>query len=205
MKKQLIIFLSLLISMGVFAQPHQHHKTQNDQMDHSMMDHSGHGDMSVTENTAMTYSVSSSFQAQLKEVVKVTQELNESFVEGNSSKVSSSARLVANSIKEVDMSLLKQPEAHMEWMMNLKELNSSLNDIAESRDIGAQRTAFVQFNQALYRSIKSFGIGEQAFYQHCPMAMNNQGAYWISNNQEIRNPYFGNSMMSCGSTKEILN
>ncbi len=204
MKKQLIIILSVLVSTGVFAQGHQH-SMKDGEMDHSRMNHAGNSEMQMMENSTMTYSVSSSFKAQLKEVVAVTQKLNESFVSGKSSEITSTAQIVAKTVGQVDMSLLKEPEAHMDWMMNLKDINSSLKDIGESSEIGMQRQAFAQFNQALYKSIKAFGIGEQAFYQHCPMAMNSQGAYWISGNEQIRNPYFGNSMMSCGSTKEVLN
>jgi hypothetical protein len=37
------------------------------------------------------------------------------------------------------------------------------------------------------------------------MAFNDQGAYWISDREEIRNPYFGDKMLTCGVVKEELN
>jgi Cu(I)/Ag(I) efflux system membrane fusion protein len=37
------------------------------------------------------------------------------------------------------------------------------------------------------------------------MAFNNSGAYWLSDNATIRNPYFGDKMLSCGSVEEKLN
>lgn len=36
------------------------------------------------------------------------------------------------------------------------------------------------------------------------MAMGQQGAYWLSESQEIKNPYFGDQMLKCGETKEVL-
>jgi Cu(I)/Ag(I) efflux system membrane fusion protein len=36
------------------------------------------------------------------------------------------------------------------------------------------------------------------------MAFDNKGAYWLSETEEIRNPYFGDVMLGCGETKEIL-
>ena len=36
------------------------------------------------------------------------------------------------------------------------------------------------------------------YYQYCPMAFNNKGAYWLSNEEAIRNPYFGDKMLKCG-------
>jgi hypothetical protein len=36
------------------------------------------------------------------------------------------------------------------------------------------------------------------------MAMNNEGAYWLSTSEKIRNPYFGDQMLTCGSVKDEL-
>ena len=82
----------------------------------------------------------------------------------------------------------------------------SLEAISDASTIDVQRERFANFSQALYESIKSFGItGEEAYYQYCPMANDNQGAYWLSDSKEIRNPYFGDKMLTCGSVKETLN
>jgi Cu(I)/Ag(I) efflux system membrane fusion protein len=50
-----------------------------------------------------------------------------------------------------------------------------------------------------------FGIdNDTTYYQYCPMANGDQGAYWFSSTKEIRNPYFGDMMLSCGETRETL-
>jgi Cu(I)/Ag(I) efflux system membrane fusion protein len=36
------------------------------------------------------------------------------------------------------------------------------------------------------------------YKEYCPMAFDNKGAYWLSESEEIRNPYFGKSMLTCG-------
>jgi len=36
------------------------------------------------------------------------------------------------------------------------------------------------------------------------MANNNKGAKWLSVEAEIRNPYYGDAMLSCGSVVEVL-
>ena len=36
------------------------------------------------------------------------------------------------------------------------------------------------------------------------MAFDNTGGYWLSNSKEVRNPYFGNSMLKCGEVKETI-
>ena len=73
-----------------------------------------------------------------------------------------------------------------------------------TNDVEAQRTAYAGFEDALYRSVKAFGIDKPAYRQFCPMALGNKGAYWLSDKKPIRNPYFGDAMLTCGETKETL-
>ncbi|MDA3873792.1 MAG: efflux RND transporter periplasmic adaptor subunit [Kiritimatiellae bacterium] len=42
------------------------------------------------------------------------------------------------------------------------------------------------------------------YRMHCPMASGDKGADWLQANDELRNPYFGASMLSCGETVEVL-
>ncbi len=46
--------------------------------------------------------------------------------------------------------------------------------------------------------------GQKVYYQYCPMAFNNKGAYWLSNQREILNPYFGNKMLKCGEVADSV-
>ncbi|MCK9437396.1 MAG: DUF3347 domain-containing protein, partial [Synergistaceae bacterium] len=111
---------------------------------------------------------------------------------------------VIAALKSVDMSLLKD-DAHMMWMDQLETLNSTINTINRSADINKQRQEFARFNLVFYKSLKMFGLEEvTAYYQYCPMANNNQGAYWLSETKDIRNPYFGKDMLDCGETKEKI-
>ena len=36
------------------------------------------------------------------------------------------------------------------------------------------------------------------------MANGDKGAYWLSDIEEIENPYFGDEMLKCGETRETL-
>jgi hypothetical protein len=42
------------------------------------------------------------------------------------------------------------------------------------------------------------------YVAYCPMANNNEGANWLSNDKEIKNPYFGDKMLRCGSVMETI-
>ena len=53
--------------------------------------------------------------------------------------------------------------------------------------------------------IALIGTSQKVYVDFCPMAFDNTGADWISDVQEIKNPYFGDKMMKCGSIKLELN
>ena len=90
-------------------------------------------------------------------------------------------------------------------MNYLTPIQSSLKEIQGSTDIEAQRKAFSNLSDNLYKGAKAFGLGgKEIFYAYCPMAFNNEGAYWLSDQQQIRNPYFGDKMLTCGEVKEKL-
>jgi Cu(I)/Ag(I) efflux system membrane fusion protein len=165
-----------------------------------------HTEMNMSETTPVVESVQvdPKFTAQLTSVFEDYIKMKNAFVATDAQEVSKDAQTVAKSLQEVNMELLKG-DTHMAWMDQLKILNSSIKNIAASSDIEEQREAFSNFNNAFYKSLKMFGLkDETAYYQFCPMAFDDLGAYWISETEEIRNPYFGDMMLSCGETKETL-
>jgi len=171
-------------------------------------DHGGTGMSSAGESSApvqsLTETTPAAFKAQLTKVYNEYLDMKNAFVETDAKKVANEAKDVIKSLKAVDMALLKG-DAHMTWMGQLETLNSTINAISKSNDIEKQRQEFVRFNPVFYRSVKMFGLDNvTTYYQFCPMANNDKGAYWLSEIEEIRNPYFGDAMLSCGETKETI-
>ena len=74
-----------------------------------------------------------------------------------------------------------------------------------STEIKVQRAAFIQLSSAMINSVKAFGINTEIYNQFCPMANNDKGANWLSFEENIKNPYFGDAMLTCGSVEEIIN
>lgn len=80
-----------------------------------------------------------------------------------------------------------------------------LSAIGGMTDLEKQRMHFVRLNQALVSLVKGFTEpGKTIYVQHCPMANNNEGAFWLSTDKEIRNPYYGNAMLTCGSVTDSI-
>lgn len=87
----------------------------------------------------------------------------------------------------------------------MPEVQQAIKEIAATSDLEVQRKAFENFSIHLYRELKASDKNEQTlFKQYCPMAFENQGAFWLSAQKEIRNPYFGDRMLKCGRVEEEL-
>lgn len=76
--------------------------------------------------------------------------------------------------------------------------------ISSSDDIEVQRAAFKTITDHMVSEIKNSGSEVGVYVQYCPMAFGNTGASWLSLNEEIRNPYFGDKMLKCGKVEEKL-
>ncbi|WP_321344572.1 efflux RND transporter periplasmic adaptor subunit [uncultured Draconibacterium sp.] len=144
------------------------------------------------------------FVTQLTIFYEAYLKMNEAFIESDAAKVSAEAKNTLQSLNSVGMELLKG-ETHMDWMDQLNVLKPALETIGNSNDLDKQRLEYATFNQTFYKSLKMFGLdNETTYYQFCPMANNDQGAFWLSGTKEIRNPYFGEMMMSCGETRDSI-
>ncbi|MCJ8153445.1 DUF3347 domain-containing protein [Chryseobacterium sp. SSA4.19] len=82
-----------------------------------------------------------------------------------------------------------------------KDLNILKKDasvISETKNISTQRKSFYELSDYMIALTKEFKISENPVYvQYCPMA---QGS-WLSSEKKIVNPYYGSSMLSCGTVK----
>jgi hypothetical protein len=82
---------------------------------------------------------------------------------------------------------------------------SEAGKIALVSDLPSQRGAFSALSNEMSTLAKAAKITKGSlFIEYCPMANNNHGAFWLSNEKEIKNPYFGDMMLRCGSVKETL-
>jgi hypothetical protein len=207
------IFSSLLIAISAIAfLTNCSGNKKEESATESHDEHAGHdstqhasGSTASEETSKPQFEVDASFQQQLAGVFTSYVELKDAFVSSDPAKVKAEATETTESLSKVDMKLVTGA-AHNDWMNYLTPMQASLKEMQASTDIEAQRKSFSALSDNLYKSIKAFGLGgKQAFYEFCPMAFNNEGGYWLSDQEQIRNPYFGDKMLTCGSVKEKLN
>jgi Cu(I)/Ag(I) efflux system membrane fusion protein len=145
------------------------------------------------------------FQKQLGAFLESYMAFKDALVETSLEKSQKEATPMAKQFKKIDMNLLTG-EAHIYWMEKQRVIEEHLTKIQEAENIDEQRRQFSFLSIGLIEAVFAFGIqSEQKVYlQHCPMAMDDQGADWLSFTENILNPYFGDVMLTCGYTKEEI-
>jgi len=152
----------------------------------------------------MDTEVDATFKAQISGVVTSYLTLKDAFVATDVKNAIIATKGVKATMNKVDMALLKG-DNHMMWMDMKKPIDSNLDKIIASSDVEAQRLAFADVTDGVYKTIKMFNVtGLNIYYQFCPMARDGKGANWLSLTSEIKNPYYGEAMLSCGETKETI-
>jgi Cu(I)/Ag(I) efflux system membrane fusion protein len=148
--------------------------------------------------------VSKDFQNQLKVVFNDYIKLKDALVKDDSNNVIVEAKRLFDDLSKVDMKLLKDSEGHSHWMSLEKEIKASATSISNTPKITEQRAYFKSLSSDLTNAIEVFGINEKVYHQFCPMADKNKGAYWLSKEEKVINPYFGDAMLTCGEVKQVI-
>ena len=78
--------------------------------------------------------------------------------------------------------------------------------IFASQGLAELREKFAPFSDSLHKAIRLGNIrpAEELYLLNCPMAFEDKGADWISDEPRIINPYFGDEMLHCGKVKNKL-
>ena len=79
------------------------------------------------------------------------------------------------------------------------ELLKATEKLNKASSIEKQRAVFNDVSTAMWKLVKnSDKVNHVVYYQYCPM----KKSYWLSNEKEIKNPYYGSSMLTCGKVAE---
>ena len=175
----------------------------------TMTGHEGHVAMNGsinkdTKNNSVRLEVSKEFQKQLNEVFIKYIALKDAFVKEESNNIISQSEKIGTILSKVDIKLLENKESQTFWMSLEKQLRVAVSSILKTTAIKEQRNHFKQVSASLIEALQVFGVNEKVFVAFCPMADSNKGAYWLSIEKKVINPYFGNKMLTCGEVKQVI-
>lgn len=71
--------------------------------------------------------------------------------------------------------------------------------LAKARDLATVREAFKPLSDSLIKCLADNNVPKGTYYEvYCPMA----GASWLQASKDVKNPYMGKAMSSCGVIKD---
>lgn len=171
----------------------------------SMMNHlvnvKGAKAPTIPDYTAAT---SSAFKSALGALALDYLPIKDALVETDAEATAEATKAFLTQLQQIDKELL-EGESRFHWEKQWSSMLAHTKRIQETEDVELQRKQFDVLSDLLINAIKSFGIEDEVLYiQHCPMAFENTGAEWLSTEEGILNPYFGDKMLRCGFVQETL-
>lgn len=140
-----------------------------------------------------------SVSAQLKSDAQVTKlyqnyiTIKDALASDNADKTSQAATEFIKTASAIDYKILSEG--------NVSTLKKDATAISNAKDIAAQRESFFNLSDNMIALAKQYKVSANpVFVQYCPMA----DGSWLSNEKKIINPYYGSSMLSCGSVKSEI-
>ncbi|MGZ5191323.1 MAG: DUF3347 domain-containing protein [Flavisolibacter sp.] len=179
MKKIILLLIqSCFAFVSLFAQhDHSDHQKQN---------------QSTKADTAKSI-ISETSQKQLSKLLTSYYNIKNALVAGDATSASTNAGELLRTANSIDFKVLSEGNIHI--------LSKDAGRISDSKDLQKQREYFANLSANIAIVARSLKLIDQPIYlQYCPM----KKASWLSSEKEIRNPYYGSSMLTCGEVTETF-
>lgn len=178
---------------------------KNDSISHvqheSLQQNFAHKELIILKNP---YILEKQNEDQLKKVIKDYLTMKNAFIISDSKGIDSAATAMRDHVKAVNPETMNG-EGKEAWLQHASLYNTKIRELLHITGIEENRTYLSHLSEIIYCTKKSFKLEDmQLFAVYCPMAFDGKGAFWISETEKIRNPYFGEKMMDCGSIEEKL-
>jgi hypothetical protein len=197
MKKTLIVVI-LLAVIVLIARPFlcKNEDKKNDKAEEKQKP------LSISGNT-------DAFKQSFSQLLDAYNNLKDALVASDTAKASAAAlalrtasdSLKVNEIKGDSTGVIKETA-----ITYTSTISGSSQALAAEKDLKNKRKEFAMIADAMYTLIRTVRYSGQTplYWEYCPMAFDNKGAYWISKERDIKNPYFGSEMLNCGSVEDSL-
>ncbi|AWH73785.1 MULTISPECIES: efflux RND transporter periplasmic adaptor subunit [unclassified Dokdonia] len=147
----------------------------------------------------MEMSFSNTFSSDFNKALPSYLKMKDALVASDAGQVSAFAKATSKKLKEISITELGKMEKQ-----HLTKSIEMLDAIVANNNLENQRAHFVILNENIVPIAMNIENSTNYYVQKCPMANNNKGAVWLSTEEEIKNPYYGDAMLTCGSVIDSL-
>lgn len=158
----------------------------------------------VTETTPSANSTENPEQGNFSELFSHYQHLTFALSSDNDKEAANASKGMLEALSKI-----KSDGFSAEDKATYKDIASDIKEHAEHiadniGNIAHQREHLVILSKDFYDIAKTFTSEKPLYKVFCPMYNDNKGAYWLSDSKEIKNPYYGEEMITCGEIQEEI-
>lgn len=142
--------------------------------------------------------------ATIKEIVSNYLQIKNALANDNGKEAATAGNAMVDAIGKTDKTSFtaEQKKVYDDAADDAKEHAEHIGMNAEK--LAHQREHFDMLSNDVYDMVKTLGAGQPLYKDFCPMYNDKKGAIWLSETKEIKNPYMGKKMATCGEVKEEL-
>ena len=166
-----------------------HSETSADD-DHSKMNHDG-------EDMEMAMNGDGDSQAVLNDYFN----LKDALVADDNAKAKELGAILATSLGKLDIS--KYMDAQQSDLKDIVEDSVEHAELISESDIAHQREHFKILSKDVTDMVAITGTENTLYQQFCPMY--DEGSAWLSMSKDVKNPYYGSKMLTCGKVQKEIN
>jgi hypothetical protein len=160
------------------------------------------GSTDIEDGTSTATEINSSFS--IAPIVTDYLSLKNALVSDNDKAAASAGKKLLATLNNVDMQSVPA-DKHQRYMDIADDAKEHAEHIGENAgNIKHQREHLSSLSEDLKDLIALFGTSQTLYQDHCPMFNDNKGAIWLSESKEIKNPYYGSEMLTCGNVQKTI-
>lgn len=181
-------------------------KEQESQEGHhtEQMEDSGHMDGTMEDHSQMDHDIMNHGEMAMMSsgIIADYLMLKNALVSDDQDGAAKAGEKLEGSLKSFDIGKF-DTEQREELKDIIEDATEHAEHIAES-DIGHQREHFDVLSKDVIDLLAITGSDRTLYQAYCPMYNKNKGAQWLSASKEIKNPYYGSKMMTCGEVQKEI-
>ncbi len=155
-------------------------------------------DSTTIGSTAAKSSVS------IKEVTEHYLHIKNALANDDGNEAAAGGKAFVAALANLDKSLLTAEQKNVYTDIEPDAIEMADHISTNANKIAHQREHFDMLSNDLYDILKAFGTEQTLYQDFCPMYNDKKGATWLSETKEIKNPYMGKKMATCGIVKEEI-
>jgi hypothetical protein len=155
------------------------------------------------------------FNSSIDTLMNIYFDVKAAFVEADTAKAKAGTKTFITYLDKLSLDELKKDSSAIYETVNVQmnDVKANAESLVQQPNITEMRQDFRMISESIYPLLKSIHYeGKILYWQNCPMAFGEgKEANWISNTEEIVNPYMGKnhpefkgSMLHCGEVKDSI-